>query len=100
MNRSRIDAEALRDSMLAVAGKLNLEMGGPPVRMFYFKDDHSPVYDYSRFDPDSEGAHRRSIYRFIVRSVPDPSWSVWIVPIRLYLHPSAPPSPRYRLWLC
>ena len=72
MNRSRIDAEALRDSMLAVAGKLNLEMGGPPVRMFYFKDDHSPVYDYSRFDPDSEGAHRRSIYRFIVRSVPDP----------------------------
>ena len=72
MNRTRLDAEALRDSMLAAAGKLDLTMGGPPVRMFYFKDDHSPVYDYARFDPDSEGANRRSIYRFIVRSVPDP----------------------------
>lgn len=72
MNRTRLDAEAVRDSMLAVAGKLDLAAGGPPVQMFYFKDDHSPVYDYSRFDPDSEGAYRRSIYRFIVRSVPDP----------------------------
>ena len=42
------------------------------MRMFYFKDDHSPVYDYARFDVDSPGAYRRSIYRFIVRSVPDP----------------------------
>lgn len=72
MNRSRIDAEALRDSMLSVAGKLDLTAGGPSVEMFYFKDDHSPVYDYARFDPDSPGAYRRSIYRFIVRSVPDP----------------------------
>src|SRR6185295_542580 len=47
-------------------------MGGPPVEQFFFKDDHSPVYDYTRFDPDSPGARRRSVYRFIVRSVPDP----------------------------
>ena len=72
MNRTRLDAEAIRDSMLAVAGKLDLTIGGPSVQMFYFKDDHSPVYDYARFDPDSPGAYRRSIYRFIVRSVPDP----------------------------
>ncbi|MBK7929910.1 MAG: PSD1 domain-containing protein [Bryobacterales bacterium] len=72
MNRTRLDAEALRDAMLAVAGKLDLTMGGPPVRMFFFKDDHSPVYDYARFDPTTPGANRRSIYRFIVRSVPDP----------------------------
>ncbi|MEP7365077.1 MAG: PSD1 and planctomycete cytochrome C domain-containing protein [Acidobacteriota bacterium] len=71
MNRSRLDAEALRDSILAAAGKLDLTMGGPPVQMFYFKDDHSPVYDYTKFDADAPGAHRRSIYRFIVRSVPD-----------------------------
>lgn len=72
MNTSRVDAEALRDAMLAAAGKLDLTMGGPAVQMFRFKDDHSPVYDYARFDPDEPGAHRRSIYRFIVRSVPDP----------------------------
>jgi hypothetical protein len=72
MNPSRLDAESTRDSILQIAGKLDLTMGGPAARWFYFKDDHSPVYDYSRFDPDAEGGHRRSIYRFIVRSVPDP----------------------------
>ncbi len=72
MNRTRIDAEALRDAMLLAAGKLDLTMGGPSVQMFWFKNDHSPIYDYARFDPDGPGAYRRSIYRFIVRSVPDP----------------------------
>ncbi len=72
MNRMRLDAEAVRDSVLAVAGKLDLTMGGLSAELFVFKDDHSPVYDYARFDPDAPGAYRRSIYRFIVRSVPDP----------------------------
>jgi hypothetical protein len=72
MNRTRLDAESVRDSVLSIAGKLDLTAGGPAVRWFWFKDDHSPVYDYERFDPDGPGAYRRSIYRFIVRSVPDP----------------------------
>ena len=72
MNRIRLDAETVRDSVLAAAGKLDLTMGGPAVRMFFFKDDHSPIYDYTRFDADSPGAGRRSIYRFVVRSAPDP----------------------------
>jgi hypothetical protein len=72
MNRARLDAESLRDSMLAVGGKLDLKMGGPAVRQFWFKDDHSPTYDYARFDPDSAESYRRSVYRFLVRSVPDP----------------------------
>src|ERR1044071_3637127 len=55
-----------------VSGKLDLTMGGPAVQQFYFKDDHSPVYDYTRFDVDSPASFRRSVYRFIVRSVPDP----------------------------
>ena len=68
---------ARRGSLYAIrcclsAGNLDLTMGGPAVQWFLFKDDHSPVYDYARFDPDAPGAHRRSIYRFIVRSVPDP----------------------------
>jgi hypothetical protein len=68
MNRARLDAEVIRDAMLFAAGNIDLRMGGPSVRNFYFKDDHSPVYDYSRGQMDS----RRSIYRHIVRSVPDP----------------------------
>jgi hypothetical protein len=71
-NRQRLDAESLRDAMLAASGKLDLTMGGPSVQQFFFKDDHSPVYDYARFDPDDPANFRRSIYRFIVRSVPDP----------------------------
>jgi hypothetical protein len=72
MNRKRLDAESIRDAMLSAAGALDLAMGGPSVEQFAFKDDHSPVYDYARYDLDSPGADRRSIYRFIVRSVTDP----------------------------
>jgi hypothetical protein len=72
MNRRRLDAEEIRDALLRVSGNLNLQMGGPSVQMFHFKDDHSPVYDYSRYDIDHPQSRRRSVYRFIVRSVPDP----------------------------
>lgn len=72
MNRARLDAEQIRDSMLAVSGTMDLAMGGPSVRQFYFKDDHSPVYDYARQDIGNPGNRRRSIYRFVVRSVTDP----------------------------
>ncbi len=71
-NRQRLDAESLRDAVLAVSGKLDLRMGGPSDQQYWFKDDHSPVYDYERFDVESPLAFRRSVYRFIVRSVPDP----------------------------
>src|SRR5207302_1183506 len=72
MNRQRLDAESFRDTLLLLSGKLDLTAGGPSVRQFFFKDDHSPTYDYTRFDADSPDACRRSVYRFIVRSVPDP----------------------------
>jgi hypothetical protein len=72
MNRTRLDAEAVRDSILAVAGQLDLTTGGPGFRDFGFKDDHSPHYTYAGYDPDAPGTHRRSVYRMIVRSVPDP----------------------------
>ncbi len=72
MNRARLDAESIHDAMLHISGKLDLKMGGPAIQQFYFKDDHSPIYDYTLFDVDSPAACRRSIYRFIVRSVPDP----------------------------
>ncbi len=72
MNTRRLDAESVRDAALQIAGSLDLTMGGPSDEYFYFKDDHSPVYDYARFDPTLHPAQRRSVYRFLVRSVPDP----------------------------
>jgi hypothetical protein len=73
MNRRRLEAEAVHDAVLAVSGRLNLEMGGPGVELFRFKDDHSPVYDHgARETLDGPRAWRRAVYRFVVRSVPDP----------------------------
>jgi hypothetical protein len=72
MNRTRLDAEQIRDSILTVSGDIDLQMGGPSVQQFHYKHDHSPVYDHARHDPEAPGNSRRSVYRFIVRSVPDP----------------------------
>ena len=72
MNRGRLDAESIRDSILFISGKLDLTMGGPAVQQFYFKDDHSPHYAYNQYNPDDPASHRRSVYRLVVRSVPDP----------------------------
>jgi hypothetical protein len=72
MNRQRLDAESVRDAVLSVSGKLDVTMDGPSAEQFWFKDDHSPTYDYARFDIDSPASYRRSVYRFLVRSVPDP----------------------------
>ena len=73
MNRRRLDAEAIRDSVLMVTGALNRKMGGPCFELFRFKDDHSPVYDYSVLERIHDPASfRRTVYGFTVRSVPNP----------------------------
>ncbi len=73
MNRRRLEAEATRDSVLAVSGQLNRLMYGPGFRCFVLeKPEHSPHYEYHKHNPADEQTHRRSIYRFIVRSQPDP----------------------------
>ena len=73
MNRRRLEAEEIRDSMLAVSGQLNAEMGGPGFYLFELeKPEHSPHNEYNKFDPEDVRSHRRSVYRFIVRSQPDP----------------------------
>ena len=59
--------------MLYVSGQLNLEMGGPGFQLFALeKTEHSPHYEYHKFDHSDPATYRRSIYRFVVRSQPDP----------------------------
>src|SRR5206468_12571894 len=73
MNRQRLDAESVRDTGMAVSGMLRLQMGGPGFDLFRFKDDHSPVYDHSAIEKINDPATwRRTVYRFVVRSVPNP----------------------------
>ncbi len=76
MNRTKLDAESIRDSVLAVSGLLNLKMGGPSFRDFVIESpQHSPHYEYDLHDPNDTASHRRSIYRFIVRSQLQPFMS-------------------------
>jgi hypothetical protein len=73
MNRRRLEAEAIRDAVLFVAGKLDTTPGGPGYQDFVVEHPaHSPHYSYHLFDPNDKRGHRRSIYRFIVRSQPQP----------------------------
>ncbi|WZO98393.1 PSD1 and planctomycete cytochrome C domain-containing protein [Isosphaeraceae bacterium EP7] len=73
MSRRRLDAESLRDSVLTVAGAMDPMMGGPGFSLFRFKDDHSPIYDHeSPGVSDPPEGRRRAVYRFVVRSVPNP----------------------------
>src|SRR5688572_9832431 len=73
MNRRRLEAEAIRDSVLAVSGKLDTRMGGPSFRDFVIeKPEHSPHYQYHLHDPEDPKAHRRAVYRFVVRSKQQP----------------------------
>jgi hypothetical protein len=59
---------------LAVSGALKLEdRGGPSFYDFVIeKPQHSPHYEYHLHDPEDPKSHRRSIYRFVVRSQPQP----------------------------
>ncbi len=74
MNRPRLDADSVRDTILAVDGRLDLSMGGPSVALFTSKPgaQSTPILDYDNFDHDSPGAARRSIYRLVWRAIADP----------------------------
>jgi mono/diheme cytochrome c family protein len=74
MTPARLDAESLRDAVLQVSGKLDRRMGGPSDRHFLQSPGihRTPKVDYLAFDPDSPGGHRRSVYRFLFRTLPDP----------------------------
>ncbi len=72
-NRRKLEAEAVRDSVLAVAGKLDLKMGGPSFQDFKITHpEHSPHYEYHLADMEDAALHRRSVYRFLVRSQQQP----------------------------
>jgi hypothetical protein len=74
MNRTRLDAECVRDAVLYVSGRLDLQMGGPSVKQFIESPGvHvTPTVDYAGFDVDAPAARRRSVYRFLFRTLPDP----------------------------
>ena len=72
-NRRKLEAEAVRDAVLMMSGKLDLTMGGAGWQDFVVEHpEHSPHYEYGLADPNDKQTWRRSIYRFIVRSQTHP----------------------------
>jgi hypothetical protein len=78
MKLRRIDAESLRDSMLAVSGKLNSERFGPAMpiardeagRVLTGQQKTNGNGDPVLVEPIGENAFRRSIYGEVKRSLP------------------------------
>ena len=68
MNPRRLEAEAVRDAVLAISGKLNSTMFGPGYRDFDYEEAYAPVYTYKTADEPK--LWRRSVYRFVVRTTP------------------------------
>lgn len=86
MNRRRMEAEGLRDSVLAVTGRLNLQSGGPGVRAPLEPEvqelifTEAEVVDLWPEDPDEDAHHRRSLYLHRKRNVPYPLLNAFDAP--------------------
>jgi len=78
MNRRRLDAESVRDAIVFLSGRLDATMYGPPVMQFNITPGiHvTPDADYAAFDVDSAASRRRSVYRLVLRTRPDPLMDV------------------------
>jgi hypothetical protein len=83
--RHRLDAEELRDSILAVSGKLNPQRGGPSVIVPIESELVRLIYKPSQWavNPDNNQFYRRSIYLFEKRNLRLPFLEVFDSPDRL-----------------
>ncbi len=72
--RRRLDAEAYRDIVLQVAGRLDRKPGGPGIKHYGSKPGPqvTPILSYDGFNWDSPDGGRRSLYRFVYRTLADP----------------------------
>jgi hypothetical protein len=66
----RLEAEAVRDAMLAVSGELNPAMGGPSFRPFTTTSFNATFYH--PIDRDDPEFNRRTVYRMNVNSGKEP----------------------------
>jgi hypothetical protein len=82
MPRKRLEAEGIRDSMMAVAGNLDLKVGGPAVRPYIdpalFQSSSKRTW-LGKPDSDPE-TWRRGVYIFSKRSIPLPMLEVFDKP--------------------
>jgi hypothetical protein len=80
--RRRLSAEEIRDSMLSVAGKLNLKASGPSVMVPVEADLVKLLYDPDQWvvTPDEKEHDRRSVYLAVKRNLHLPFGQVFDQP--------------------
>ena len=75
MNRQRLDAEAIRDSVLAITGALTEQLGGPSIRVPLEPEVYDNIFTEAEPDnlwpihPDQRQHMRRSLYLVRKRNV-------------------------------
>jgi hypothetical protein len=64
-----MEAEAVRDSILATSGKLSLKMGGPSFQLYKYRIVNVAIYEpLEQYGPET---WRRSVYRQAARGIRD-----------------------------
>ncbi|MCW5559974.1 MAG: DUF1553 domain-containing protein, partial [Verrucomicrobiae bacterium] len=66
----RLEAEAIRDAMLAASGQINLQLGGPSFRPFTTSSYGATFYHL--VDRDDPEFNRRTVYRMNINSGKEP----------------------------
>jgi hypothetical protein len=82
MNKQRLEAEALRDSILAVSGKLNPQMGGPGIKP-RIRAELLPTSQRNKWPQlEKEGPEqwRRSVYIYVKRQLLMPMLELFDAP--------------------
>lgn len=81
-NRQRLEAEQIRDTILAVSGTLNVKQGGPSVMVPIDQGLVNTLYKPSQWAPAKDPAehHRRSIYLIAKRNLRLPFMEVFDAP--------------------
>jgi hypothetical protein len=98
MNRKRLEAEAIRDFSLAVAGSLNPELGGSPVKIPIEPEVYDLIFTEHERDglwpvnPDRHVQNRRGLYLLNKRSVRLPLLSAFDQPDTITSCPVRPTS--------
>jgi hypothetical protein len=82
MNRHRLEAEMIRDSIISAAGTLNLKMGGPAVIPPLTQEEKAGLKDISQWPVALDVAEhtRRSVYLYVKRSFRMPLFEAFDMP--------------------
>jgi len=88
--RLRLTAEMIRDQSLAVSGLISNKMGGPPVHPPIPEGVWRPFEARDKWEtpePGQDDRYRRSLYTYVKRSIPYPTFASFDAPSREFCSP-------------